>query len=131
MSKQSKTPRFSEAVSAFCAMVENTLRDYRWNYEEVNRLEKLTQDYLHALELSGAAYKERAKIATKLAEARKMRRASKDTVAILTPLVEFLDTDRGKDMMNMMREVLGKTRKVEEQLSRRTYRNRVLEEENE
>lgn len=94
----------------------------------MNRLDKLTQDYLHALELNGLDYKERARVATQLAATRKLRRASKDTVEVLEPLMVFLDSDKGKNMMNLMRETLGKTRKVEEKMSNRTYRNRVLDE---
>lgn len=45
-------PQFSETIGAFCNAVRNAKRDYEWNWEEVNRLDKLTQDYLHQLELN-------------------------------------------------------------------------------
>ena len=35
--------------------------------------------------------------------------------------------NKGKNMMNLMREVLGKTRKVEERMENRTYRYKVYE----
>ena len=70
---KANNPRFSETISLFISMMENAKKDYAWNYEEVNRLEKLTQDYLHSLELDGLTYKERARVATQLALIRKER----------------------------------------------------------
>lgn len=125
----SKQPQFSENISGFCKMVDQAKQDYEWNHSEVNRLDYLTQDYLHKLELDGLSYAERAKVATQLARCRQLRRASKDTVEILQPLIEFLETEKGKQLLNLMREILGKTRKVEERMENRTYRNKVLEED--
>lgn len=120
-------PQFSANISGFCSMAETAKRDYEWNREEVNRLDRLTQDYLHMLELDGLDYKERAKVATKLSQCRQLRRNSKDTVEILEPFIMFLDSDKGKNMMNLVREALGKTRKVEERMTGRTYRFKVYE----
>lgn len=128
MCKNKQTPpQFSANISGFCAMAENAKRDYEWNREEVNRLDRLTQDYLHMLELDGLDYKERAKVATKLSQCRQLRRNSKDTVEILEPFIMFLDSDKGKNMMNLVREALGKTRKVEERMTGRTYRFKAYE----
>lgn len=122
-----KRPQFSENISGFCNMVDRAKQDYEWNYNEVKRLDCLTQDYLHKLELEGLGYAERAKVATRLAECRRLRRASKDTVETLQPLIEFFETERGNQLLNLMREVLGRTRKVEERMETRKYRNRILE----
>lgn len=73
MKKQSKPPQFSESIGAFCRMMEDAQKDYAWNYSEVNRMDRLTQDYLHKLELDGLDYKERAKVATSLAKCRQAR----------------------------------------------------------
>ena len=48
---------------------------------------------------------------------------------MLEPLMQFLDSDKGRQMMNLMKEVLGKTRKVEEKMEDRVYYPRVLEED--
>jgi len=119
-------PQFSLHISGFCKMLEEAKSNYEWNVSEVNRLDKLTQDYLHILELENLDYRERAKVATKLAKCRRERRASKDTVEILEPLIRFLESEKGKSMTNLMQEVLGKTRKVEERMENRTYRYKVL-----
>lgn len=124
-----KPPCFSETISAFCKLMENAKTDYSWCHDEVNRLDKLTQDYLHKLELGELDYRGRAKVATAMAQCRRQRRECKDTVEILEPLIQFLDSERGKNLMNLMREVLGKTRKVEKSMENRTYFPRILTEE--
>lgn len=126
--KKQDGPQFSECISNFCRMMDAAKRDYAWNYEEVNRMDKLTQDYLHKLELDSLNYKERAKVATQLARCRQLRREHKDTAEILEPLVQFLDSEKGKTLLNLMREVLGKTRKTEERMETRTYIPRVLDQ---
>ena len=125
--KQPRPPQFSESISGFCKLMEDAQKDYAWNYGEVNRMDKLTQDYLHKLELENLDYKERAKIATQLTRCRQARRACKDTVEVLEPFVQFLESDKGKNLLNLVREALGKTRKVEERMETRTYIPRVLE----
>lgn len=127
--KKDNKPHFSETISGFCRMLDEAKRDYSWNYDEVGRMDRLTQDYLHKLELDDLDYKERAKVATKLARCRQQRREFKDTVEILEPLIQFLESDRGKNLVNLVREVLGKTRKVEERMETRTYIPRVLRQE--
>ena len=119
-------PQFSSTISNFCDMVTDVKADYEWNKEEVNRLDKLTQDYLHKLELEGLDYRERAKVATQLSKCRQLRRASKDTVEILEPFMEFIDSEKGRQTMNLMREALGKTRKIEKYMETRSYRYKVL-----
>ncbi|MCD8376449.1 MAG: hypothetical protein LUD69_05850 [Oscillospiraceae bacterium] len=122
---QKKQPHFSEGISDFCTMIDNMMKDYQWNFDEISRLDSLTQDYLHMLELGGLDYSQRAKVATKIMKCRQERRESKDTVELLEPVIQFLDSDRGKNMMNLIREVLGQTRKVEKRMEHRVYRYRV------
>ncbi len=124
-----KQPCFSETISAFCQSMENAKMDYAWCRDEVNRMDRLTQDYLHKLELGDLDYRARAKVATAIARCRCQRRGYKDTVEILDPLIQFLESEKGKNLMNLMREVLGKTRRVEKSMVNRTYCPRVLNEE--
>lgn len=89
MAKKCSPPKFSTVISDFVQMMEEASKDYAWNYDEVNRMDRLTQDYLHKLELDNLDYKERAKVATQIAKCRQARRACKDTVEVLKPLVDF------------------------------------------
>jgi hypothetical protein len=108
-------------------MMDDAVKDYEWNRNEVNRMDKLTQDYLHMLELDNLDYGERAKVATQLQKCRQLRRWHKDTVEILEPLITYLEGDRGKNFLNLLKEVLGKTRRAEEKMANRVYYPRVLE----
>lgn len=121
------TPKFSYAIGELIELLEDAKKDYYWNADEVNRLNGLQQDYLHMLELDGLKYGERAKVATKLMKCRQDRRDSKDMVRVLEPLIKFLESDKGKNMLNLMKEVLGKTRRVEKDMECRVYVPRELE----
>lgn len=123
----SDKPQFSVCLSDFINLVTEAQRDYQWNYDEVNRLDRLTQDYLHELELNGLDYRGRAKVATQIKNCRQLRRASKDTVEVLEPLMDFINSDKGKNLLNLLRETLGKTRRVEQYMETRSYRRRVLQ----
>ena len=125
----SDKPQFSVCLSNFLNLIAEAQRDYQWNYDEVNRLDRLTQDYLHQLELDGLDYRGRAKVATQIKDCRKLRRASKDTVEVLEPLMEFINSDKGKNLLNLLRETLGKTRRVEQYMETRSYRRKVLQED--
>lgn len=129
MQQRSKcdTPRFSDAIAYLIELLEDAKKDYYWNADEVNRLNGLQQDFLHMLELDGLKYGDRAKVATKLMRCRQDRRESKDMVRVLEPLVKFLESDKGKNMINLMKEVLGKTRRVEKDMENRVYVPRELE----
>lgn len=129
MSKKNScgVPQFSCAIGELIELLENAKKDYYWNTDEVNRLNGLQQDYLHKLELDGLNYAERAKVATKLMKCRQDRRDSKDMVRVLDPLVKYLESDKGKNMLNLMKEVLGKTRRIEKEMEHRVYVPRELE----
>lgn len=120
-------PRFSERVSDMLRVFDDDLKDYAWNRDKVGEMDRLTQDYLHILELNELKYDERAKVATRLARCRQERREHKDTVRVLEPLVQYLESEKGRQLSNLLKEVLGKTRKTEEQLENRVYRPRVLD----
>ncbi len=125
-SKKNVPPSFSEGISTACKLMDDALKDYTWSREQVHQMEQLTQDYLHKLELEDLDYRERAKVATQLRNCRQLRREHKDTAEILEPLVQFLESEKGKNMLNLLRETLGKTRKTEERMENRVYHPRIL-----
>lgn len=126
--KKSKSNLFSEKISVFCSLADTAIKENATASEEIARLDKLTQDYLHMLELNHLNYKERAKIATKLSKCRQERRCAKDVVDVTAPLVSFLQTDKGKIALNNLKEVLGQTRKTERLMNVRNYKYKILEE---
>lgn len=79
----------SEYIAEFLNFVTEAQAKYKYYSDEVNGQDKLTQDYLHSLELDGLKYDERSKIATKLMINRKDRRYYKDWTEELEPIVTF------------------------------------------
>lgn len=129
MAKMQSRPQLSSVIEGFINTVEEAQRDYDWNYEEVNRLNLLQQDLLHMLELSDLKYSGRGKIATQLRNCRIDRRASKDTVEMLEPFLEQINSEKGVQMMRFLKELLGQTRNLEKNMGVRVYRFRELDEE--
>lgn len=129
MSKKNNSPSlFSENISGFLNFVNQAVKDYDWNTEQLEKLNKLTQDYLHKLELEDLSYKEKAKIGIQLSKIRKQRRLHKDSIELLTPLINYLNTEKGKQQKNSLNEVLGQIRRNENRLGDKKYYFRVLEE---
>lgn len=120
--------RCSVSVSAFLCFVTKAVKDYNWYSEAQKRIEGEINDLNHKLELDGLLYKERAKIATRLSDAFQRRRTAKDAVQLLTPIVEWANSAEGAKALNQLRETLGRCRKIEDNMSKRTYRFRVLRE---
>lgn len=121
----------SEYISEFLNFVAEAQSQYRFSSEEVNNQDKLTQDYLHSLELDGLKCDERSKIATKLAINRKDRRYYKDRVEELESIVQFFEEPQNKKVLDKMKQVLGATRKVEGYHKDRNYVPRILKEKKE
>lgn len=119
----------STYLSDFLDFVSNAQVRYRICSEEMNNQEKLTQDYLHSLELGDLNCSERGKIATKLSTNRKDRRYYKDRVEEFEPIIEFFKDPNHKKTLDQLTQVLGKLRKTEDYHKNRTYKPKVLREE--
>jgi hypothetical protein len=118
----------SEYISEFLNFVAEAQVQHRLCSEEEDKQEKLTQDYLHSLELDDLKCNERSKIATKLAINRKDRRYFKDRVEEFEPIVKFFEDQQNKKMLDKLKEVLGQVRKQENYHKYRTYIPKVLKE---
>lgn len=115
----------SQEIKTIIASFDKAKADYKWAYEQVGRYDQETQDILHSLELDPLTKNERNKIATRLKKVRITRRENKDVVEINEPIVMFLDSEKGRQMINLLREALGKTRKIEEYHQKRAYHKRI------
>ena len=118
----------SEYISEFLNFVAEARVQYRLYSEEVAKQDKLTQDYLHSLELDDLKYNERSKVATKLAINRKNRRYYKRCVEELEPIVSLFEDSQNKKILNLMTQALGNTRKAESYHKYGKYKPRVLKE---
>lgn len=115
--------KLSEVISVF----NNCLKDYQNAYTEVNNCDKATQDILHAIELGD--YKDRDKLATRLAHVRRERRKWKDIADNAEPLYSILTSPDKIDIkyfLKKLNEVLGETRKREHSKDNRIYLPKVL-----
>lgn len=119
----------SEYITEFLNFISDAQSHYRFCYDEVNNQDKLTQDYLHSLELDELKCTERSKLATKLATNRKDRRYYKDRVEELEPIVQFFEDPRNKQVLDKLKsQILGTVRRAEDYHKDRTYIPRVLKE---
>lgn len=119
----------SEYIVEFLNFATEAQAKYKFCSEEVNNQDKLTQDYLHSLELDGLKCDERSKLATKLMINRKDRRYYKDWVEELEPIVTFFAEPQNKKVLDKLTQVLGQTRRVEGYHKNRIYIPKVLKEE--
>ncbi len=118
----------SEYISEFLNFVAEAQSQYRFCSEEVNNQDKLTQDYLHSLELDDLKRDERSKVATKRAVNRKDRRYYKDRAEELEPIVQFFEDPQNKKVLDKMKQVLGIVRKSELYHKDRKYIPKILKE---
>lgn len=122
MSKQ-RSP--AEEIESFLNFVDACSREYTYVQglmkEEDNRL----QDLLHEMEFA-ADRAARNRVATKLQASRRERRANKDIMQRDELVVEFFKNEQNRKTLNMLRQLLGRQRKVEEYLqSERVYKPRA------
>ena len=115
--------RVSYNIESFLNFLREAEEIYKTSYDKVNELDKLTQDYLHDIELGDFDYKGRAKIATKLKETRQARRKYKDVTLTLQPVKEWVQLHKGT--INELQQTLGKVRKEEKALTNRIYIRKV------
>ena len=115
--------KYSKYIENFLNFIRDSELIYKEAYEKVHEMDKLTQDYLHDIELGGFDYKGRAKIATKLKDARQIRRVNKDITIPLEPLRDWVNTH--KSTINELQQLLGQIRKEEKNLVNRKYFRKV------
>lgn len=116
----------SEYLTEFLNFISAAQSHYNFCSDELNKQDKLTQDYLHSLELDELKCGERSKIATKLAVNRKDRRYYKDRIEEFEPIVNFFNDPQNKKTLDKLSQVLGSCRKAEAYHKDRTYIPRVL-----
>lgn len=121
----------SDKVSDFLVFLRMNEDELRMSADEMDRTNAETQDILHRLELHDDKYHEVALLGKKMREVRRRRRIAKDTVELLTPLVEW--ADENKKFLSGLQKVLGELRKIERRQQNRAYapRTDILEEEKE
>lgn len=121
----------SNYLSEFLNFITEAQSHYRFCVDEMETQDKLTQDFLHSLELDELKCKERSKLATQLAIIRKDRRYFKDRIEELEPIIEFFDEPQNKKVLDKLTNVLGDIRKAERYHKNRTYIPKIMKEKKE
>ena len=123
---QKDTSSYSEELTRFIRFLEGAKKRYDDCKLELGRQELLKTDLLHLLELKCTSAQERTIVSEKLQRCLLWRRECKDTIALLEPLILFMDTDKGKFVINQLPQVLGNVRKEEKRISLRSYSPRIM-----
>ena len=76
----------SKTIEEFLSFLRDSAQIYHIRRAEQEEQEKITQDILHSLELDNLNYRDTAKAAIRLREARQKRRNAKDAAEELEPI---------------------------------------------
>ena len=121
----------SEYLTEFLNFISESQTHYNFCLEEMETQDKLTQDFLHSLELDDLKCKERSKLATQLSINRKDRRYFKDRIEEFEPIVKFFEENQNKRVLDKLKQVLGECRKAERYHQNRTYIPKIMKEKKE
>ena len=122
--------KISEKIELIIYLLEQCKSDSGWYQERFKDAEREENNIRHEMEGVGIEntgppkFDRRAVLATKWQNTLITRRAAKDNIAMNQPLLEFIESDSGKNTINQLRQVLGKVRKVENDMSNRVYYKR-------
>ena len=122
--------KLSEEIEAILYFFERCKLDNKWHEGQYEVEENRENTLRHEIEGIGVKfrsppnYKDRARLATELQEALIARRLSKDLIAIHKPLVDFADSEVGKNAINQLKQKLGEVRKLETNAANRIFYKR-------
>lgn len=120
-----KEKKASEYISEFLNFMNSAVRLCDFCENELVKQDKITQDFLHSLELNELKYADRAKIATQLALNRRDRRYYKDRIEELTAIKTYVNEN--KKVFAELSRLLGAVRKSEKHHIDRVYVPKVLD----
>ena len=109
----------SKTIEEFLSFLRDSAQIYHIRRAEQEEQEKITQDILHSLELDNLNYRDTAKAATRLREARQKRREAKDAAEELEPIEQYVRNNQPE--IKALERLLGDVRKVERKHENRIY----------
>ena len=119
-----RTINVSKQIEQFLNFIRDCESAYTYAYDVVNTEDKRAQDLLHAIEFE-TDLSNLEDYAAIIQASRIKRRVNKDLVETLDPVISFLSDKSTRKTMNMMTQVLGRVRKIEEKHENRRYHPRV------
>jgi hypothetical protein len=113
-------------LEQFLNLCDSASAIYHHDYKLVGHCDKLTGDFLHALELDDLTTNDRSKLATRQRQNLLARRVAKDAVSLWTPFVKiWLESPSNQKALEYLRKTLENTKSIEAKLNSRTYVKRV------
>ena len=109
----------SSQIDAFLTFLRDCEQRCRIAEAEERDANNETQDILHSLELEPHDYHEYARLSKELRDVRQRRRRAKDTLSVISPVLDFVDGNR--PFIKGMERLLGDVRKAEKKLENRVY----------
>lgn len=107
--------------------MDKLIKLYEDAQSQINTEQQITQDLLHAIEFADNC-KEWYRLSTQLHYSRVRRRQYKNAVEVLEPVVKFLKSPDNKKRLDILRNIVGESRKIKSTLSDKTYHPRILNE---
>lgn len=114
----------SEIITEFLSLIDRSRDEYVIASQAVEYENKRQQDLLHDIEFVTNS-RERNKLCTKLHKCRLSRRVHKDIEEESQIITEFFNDPQHKKTLDMMRQMLGKLRKIEAYHTDRAYIRRI------
>jgi len=119
--------KLSEKIELVINILEQCKIDINW-YES-KRMDAEQQENNIRHEMEGfttkdgrpPSYNERARLATLWQNTLLTRRIAKNNIMLNQPLNEFIESDIGKTTLNSLKQILGKTRKIEKEIENMVY----------
>ena len=125
--------KLSEEIETILYFFERCKQDYKWHESQYQVEENKENELRHEIEGVGVRFRspplhdDRSKLATALQKALIARRISKDLIAIHKPVIDFIDSEIGKNAINQLKQKLGDVRKLEKNSANRIFYKRKTE----
>lgn len=119
--------KLSKKIEIIIKIYEQCISDYEWYEIRRQDAEKEENNIRHEMEGlksdNGMPPKstDRARLATAWQRTLLTRRAAKHHLAINQPFADYIGSDAGRNALNALKLVLGKTRKAESDMENKTY----------
>ena len=117
-------------LSDLAGMIDILQEATKQHTKAVNELSfcnRRQEDILHMIELSDITKRELNKLAKELQDVRRRRRIAKNTIAILTPILDWKDKNSAAYLK--LTAAIGKFRKMDEELKAAKYHMKATEDE--
>lgn len=109
--KEVKQEKYSKGIEEFLRFLTSAKEAYNISASVQDETEDMTQDLLHQLELGENSYHEIAQLGIRTADARRERRAAKNTIQQLQPLMDWMQNNQVT--IRGLEKLLGQMRKEE------------------